>query len=139
MPYDPPVYRSGDSLAADELNRANAEIKRLGDSRGSAGILVRQGSGGVQYAVINDTDYHDGIYIRITGSPDGNGGYPWVEVYPDTLGTWAISTRVGNVANQDPAYELNHRLDIPTDSVVYLARRAVTTAEWLFRSRRSCS
>ncbi len=128
MPFDPPLYRRGDVPSAAQFNTRNAELARLGRTRG-AGVNVRQGPGGPQFSRRREPC----IYARLTGGPDG-GGYPWVEVWPGPLGTWVVTDREGTAANGDLAREMTGQGDLAAGDTVYELCRGGTSGEWLFDS-----
>jgi hypothetical protein len=124
MSYRSKTYRPGDRVVAREETEISREVERIGQIRGSAGVLVRDGAIAL--------DLPERIYIRLTSSANGDGGYAWKEVLPAALGTWIDSGRTGS-ASADPAYERGTKLTTLTaGDTVYEAMRAETTGEWLF-------
>jgi len=122
--FTPKTYRKGDVLKADDENAANAEIARQSRLTGSAGVVVR----GTSVAVL----LPERIYLKLTGTANGSGAYPWKEVLPAPLGTWADSGRTGTQSG-DPCYERGTRnASLTSGDTVYEAERAATTGEWIF-------
>jgi hypothetical protein len=126
--YDPLPAAPGDIPTSAAENALNAELQRLGGVRGSGGLVIRQGAGGLAIARIPA----DVLDARLTSSANGNGGYSWAEVYHSPPNSWATTGRSGS-NSLDPAYERrtgNNTLS--AGSKVYTMRRSPTSGAWLF-------
>lgn len=134
MSYQPPTHKRGDPIRAADRNAMNAQLRRLAGVRGGPGLVVRDGAAGLQVARLRPEE----IYLRLTGAANSDGGYPWVEVYPAAGGTWTTSGRTGS-SSDDPAYDRLGNAALTVDSMPYLARRAPTSAAWVFKGKTECS
>lgn len=54
--YHQTPFRAGEVLTAARLNALEAEVRRLGNLRGGAGLAVRSGVGGPQIAAVRQAD-----------------------------------------------------------------------------------
>lgn len=67
------------------------------------------------------------LWIRLTGPPTADAGYPWEQVVGSRSapGTWAARGRTGTTAS-DPAYEANRNTGLPAGTVVDARREPGT-------------
>lgn len=128
--FDPRSSRPGDPVTAAGRNARNAAILRAGRLSGNGGIVAREGASGRSLALTTP----EVASVKLTTTANGDGGYGAKEVLGAAAGTWIDSGRTMPQSG-DPCYERNHNVSLASGDRVYLARRAVTTGEWIFAHR----
>ena len=101
--FNPPTYKRGDPWRAEDVQAIVAELKRIGNIRGGAGVQVRQGAGGTQLTAVGPNTAYLGVATAdIAPAAGTTPGGPvdvtlwWIDTAGPTMGTLGITVSAYN-------------------------------------------